>query len=106
MEYDEFKRRLGKAGVTVREFAELVKLRPNSITNYARQGEVPSHLAVIVTLMGELAENRMDFREALSRISIEPNKPRGGAARGRFGGTRQIDLLLPHRGSESNTGRR
>lgn len=46
MTYDEFRRQLGKAGVTAREFAELLSLNPNSITNYARQGEVPSHLTV------------------------------------------------------------
>jgi hypothetical protein len=94
MVYDEFRRRLGKAGITAREFADLVKLHRNSITNYAKQGEVPSHFAVIVTLMGELAENGLDFRSALSRIDIEPNKPRGGAKKGRFGGTKQIDLEL------------
>lgn len=94
MEYEEFKRQLGKAGITVREFADLVRLQPNSVTNYARRGEVPSHLALIVTLMGEMAENQIDFRITLSRLSIGPNKPRGAAAKGRFGGARQIDLEL------------
>ena len=93
--YEEFRRQLGKAGVTAREFAALVGLHRNSITNYAGQRDVPSHLAVIVTLMGEMAEHGLDFRTALSRIQIEPNKPRGGAAKGRFGGTRQFDLKLP-----------
>jgi len=86
MTYDEFKRQMGKAGITARELATLIKLSPNSITNYSRQGVVPSHLAVIVTLMGEMAENNLDFRPALARIDIEPNKPRGAAAKGRFGG--------------------
>jgi hypothetical protein len=94
MTYDEFKRQLGKAGITAREFGDLVGLHPNSITNYSQQGEVPSHLAVIVTLMGEMAEQGLDFRPALSRIQLAPNKPRGAAAKGRFGGTRQIDLQL------------
>lgn len=93
--YDEFKRQLGKAGLTAREFAELVKLHPNSITNYGQQGEVPSHLAIIVTLMGEMAENGLDFRAVLSRIDIESNRPRGAAAKGRFGGDKQIMLQLP-----------
>ncbi len=94
MTYEEFKRQLGKAGINTREFAELVKLNPNSITNYARHGEVPSHLAVIVTLMGEMADNSLDFRPALARIQIDANRPRGAAAKGRFGGTKQIDLDL------------
>ena len=95
MTYDEFRRQLGKAGITSREFAELIKLNPNSITNYARQGEVPSHLAVIVSLMGDMAEHGLDFRVVLSRIEIEPNRSRGASSKGRFGGSKQIDLQLP-----------
>lgn len=94
MLYDEFRRQLGKAGITSREFAELMKLNPNSITNYSRSGEVPSHLAVIVTLMGEMADNGLDFRAAISRINIEPNRTRGASSKGRFGGNKQIDLQL------------
>jgi hypothetical protein len=85
MTYEEFRRQLGKAGLTAKEFAELVKLNSNSITNYAKSGEVPSHLAVIAALLGEMAERKIDFRDVLSRIEIEPNKPRG-AGIGRFGG--------------------
>jgi hypothetical protein len=93
MTYEEFLRQLGKAALTVREFAEMVKMRPNSVTNCARRGEVPSHLAVIVALMGELAENRLDFKTPLSKITIEPKKPRGSAAKGKFGGSRQSGLF-------------
>jgi 23S rRNA maturation-related 3'-5' exoribonuclease YhaM len=93
MNYAEFKRQLGKAGIKACEFAELIKLNPNSITNYAKRGEVPSHLAIIVALMGEMAENGLDFRHALSRLEIEPNRPRGAAAKGRFGGSRQNGLF-------------
>lgn len=95
MTYEEFRRQLGKAGITSREFAELIKLNPNSITNYAKQGEVPTHLAIIVSLMGDMAEHGLDFRAVLSRIEIEPNRPRGGASKGRFGGTKQFNLQLP-----------
>lgn len=94
MTYEEFKRQLGKAGITAREFGGLVKLNPNSITNYAQQSEVPSHLAVIVTLMGVMADQGMDFKEPLSRIEIEPKKVRGTAAKGRFGGSKQTDLQI------------
>jgi 23S rRNA maturation-related 3'-5' exoribonuclease YhaM len=94
MTYEEFRRQLGKAGITAREFGEVLKLHPKSITNYSKQGEVPTHLAVIVSLMGEMAEHGVDYRSVLARIQIEPNKPRGGAAKGRFGGTKQIDLQL------------
>lgn len=93
MNYDEFQRQLGKAGLTIREFAALIKMNRNSVTNYAKNGEVPSHLAVIAALLGEMAERKIDFRGVLSKIEIEPKKPRGGGA-GRFGGIKQEDLFV------------
>lgn len=78
MTYDEFRRQLGKAGLSVKEFAGLVRLRPNSVTNYARVGEVPSHLAVIAVLMGEMADNKLDFKARLASVDIGST---GSAAR-------------------------
>lgn len=94
MTYDEFRRQLGKAGISAKEFANLVKLNCNSVTNYAKDGEVPSHWAIVALLMGEMADNGLDFKEALSRIEISPNKVRGAAAKGRFGGSKQADLQM------------
>lgn len=93
MRYDEFRRQLGKAGLSVKEFADLVKLNRNSVTNYAQSGIVPTHLAVIAALLGEMAERKIDFRDVLSRIEIKPNKPRG-AGIGKFGGNKQEGLNL------------
>lgn len=93
MYYDEFQRQLGKAGVTIREFATLIKMNRNSVTNYAKSGEVPSHLAVIAALLGEMAERKIDFRDVLSKIDIEPKKPRGGGT-GRFGVIKQEDMFV------------
>lgn len=83
MDYEEFRRQLGKAGLTVKGFAELLKLNKSSISNYAQKGVVPMHLAVIAVLLGEMAERKIDFREVLSRIEITPNKPRGAGV-GKF----------------------
>lgn len=94
MTYDEFQRQLGKAGLTAREFAGLIRMNRNSITNCSQKGEVPSHLAVIVALMGEMAENRIDFKGVLAKVDIEPKKPRGAAAKGRFGGSKQPDMFV------------
>lgn len=94
MTYDEFQRQIGKAGLTIREFADLVKMHRNSVTNYAKLGEVPSHLAVIAALLGAMADKKVDFRSILDSIEIEPKKPRGGAAKGRFGGSKQTDLPM------------
>ncbi|MBC3871140.1 XRE family transcriptional regulator [Undibacterium oligocarboniphilum] len=94
MTYKEFCRQLGKAGLNIREFAELVKMNQKSVTNCAKRGEIPSHLAVISTLLGEMGERKIDFRAVLAGIEITPKKPRGGAALGRFGGSKQTDLDL------------
>ena len=91
MTYNEFLRQLGKAGLTVREFADAVKMNRNSVTNLSQQGEVPSHLAVIATLMGVLADHQIEFTESLSRIDIKPKKPRGSAVKSRFRVSRQTD---------------
>lgn len=92
MTYEEFLRQLGKAGLNIRTFAELIGMNRNSVSNYARKGEVPTHLAVIAALMGEMGEQGIDFRAGLRRIHLEPKKPRGASRHGRFGGDRQNDL--------------
>lgn len=62
-----------------------------SLSNYGKKGEVPSHLAVIAALLGEMAERKIDYREVISRIDITPKKPRG-AGIGKFGGNKQAGL--------------
>lgn len=94
MNYDEFKRHLGKAGLSAKAFTDLVKINQCTITNYKKSGSIPSHWAIVALLMGEMADNGLDFKEALGKIEIEPNKVRGSAAKGRFGGSKQVDFLL------------
>jgi hypothetical protein len=93
MTYDEFQRQIGKAGLNIRQFAELVKMNRISVSNYGKKGQVPSHLAVIAVLLGEMAERQIDFRGALSKIDITPKKPRGAGVYGKFGGDKQEDLF-------------
>jgi len=92
MNYDEFKRQLGKAAVTASEFGRLVKLNPNSVTNYSVRGTVPNNLAVIAVLMGEMAENKVDFRRVLQETELQANKVRGSAQKGKFGGKRSTSI--------------
>ena len=92
--YDEFLRQLGKAGLNVRSFAELIRMNRNSVSNYARRGDVPAHLAIIAVLLGEMAERGVDFRGVLTKLDIGSKKPRGGSRRGHFGGDPQRDLEL------------
>lgn len=70
----------------------------NSVTNYAKLGEVPSHLAVIAALLGAMADKKVDFRSILDSIEIEPKKPRGGASKGtiwRQQASRFADGVMP-----------
>lgn len=85
MTYDEFKRHLGKAGLSIKEFAGLVKMHPAAVANYGASGHVSKWLAVSAALMGEMADRGVDFRTVLSRIDIAPAARRGpeGEAFGR-----------------------
>jgi hypothetical protein len=65
-----------------------------SLSNYAKKGEVPSHLAVISALLGEMAERKINFWSTLSNLDIEPKMPRGGGRNGKFAGNKQSDLDL------------
>ena len=89
MTYAEFLAELDQAALSVREFAALMQMNPNSVSNYARSGEVPPHLAVIAALLAELHKNSIDHRPVFSRTRIAPKRPRGKAERGRFGGDPQ-----------------
>lgn len=86
MNYKEFRRQLGKAGISIGTFADLLKMNRNSITNYAKAKEVPSHLAVIAVLMGEMAENGIDFCKVLKKIKIRYKKVRGKVGNSKFAG--------------------
>lgn len=94
MLYAEFLDALGRAGLSVRAFAELVGMNPNSISNYARTGELPTHLALIAVLVAGVSDLGGDYRRVMSKVELAPKKPRGGAGRGRFGGDRQNNLDL------------
>ncbi|MBY3108083.1 XRE family transcriptional regulator [Rhizobium leguminosarum bv. viciae] len=93
MIYDDFIGELNRASLSVRAFAELVRMNPNSVSNYAGR-EVPAHLGLIAALMADLRSHGIDYTEAVSRAAMPEKKPRGGAARGRFGGDRQQVLDL------------
>lgn len=92
MTYDEFKRHVYKAGLSVKDFAELLRLRSASVTNYARNGKVPDHLAIIAVLLGEMEERGIDFKKIMERVDVEPKRARG-AGKGTFGGSKQEPLF-------------
>jgi len=68
MPYSEFQRLIGKAGLTIKEFAELLGMNPNSITNYHKVGVVPSHIAIIISLISSMKDQGIDFYEIFEKL--------------------------------------
>lgn len=77
MNYEEFRRHLGKAGVTNKRFAELLGMNEKSIANMASKGVVPNHVAALSLLMGLLADNHIPFKERLEKEGFVKSEPRG-----------------------------
>jgi hypothetical protein len=69
MNYEEFQRHIGKAGLKLYEFAHLMGMNPTSVTNKRARG-VPRHLAVIAVHLGEMADRGIDFHALLARNDI------------------------------------
>lgn len=79
MRYADFQRTVDESGLSLREFARLLRLNPNSITNYKKRLEVPSHLGVIALLVHELAQRDIDFRAIIQRAAVKPKARRGSS---------------------------
>jgi len=75
--------------MTIRQFADLIKMNSSSLSNCRKKGSVPSHIAVIAALMGEMAEHKIDLQAVIAQIDIEPKRPRG-AGIGKFGGHKSM----------------
>ena len=92
MSYLDFLAELQKVGLSVRAFAELIGMNPNSLSNYARRGELPTHIALIAVLVVGVSEIGGDYRQIMSKVVLTPKKPRGSARQGRFGGDPQQNM--------------
>lgn len=77
MDYPTFRKTLAHAGLSIREFADLLHMNKNSITNYAKHGEVPAHLGIIAQLIVALADRNVDFRAAFANIPMRIKHRRG-----------------------------
>lgn len=76
MNYEEFTRNIGKAGLTIKEFAILIKANPNSLTNLSKKETVPKNLAIIVVLLGELVDKGLEYKYLFEKMDLEPQKAR------------------------------
>lgn len=77
--------------------ATLIRMNRVSISNLSKKGDVPIHLAIMATLMGEMAEHQIHFRKTLVTITIEPKKLRL-LGQGRFGSNRQRNMFIAQPG--------
>ena len=94
MTYEAFVAELAKTGLTIREFADLLGMRPNSVTNNRKRGEVPDHLAVIAALVSELRVAGIAIEPVFARLGLSKKRPRGAASPGHFAGDKQGTLEL------------
>ncbi len=77
MDYKELTRHIGKAGLTIREFAKLIKANPNSITNLSnKKKKIPKNLAIIAVLLGEIVDKQIDYKPLFEQLDLEPQKAR------------------------------
>lgn len=70
MTYAEFKRHLGKAGISIGEFASLLGVRPSSISNYSKKDFVPLPYALSAVLLGDAADRSIDPIAVLARYGV------------------------------------
>lgn len=77
MDYNEFKRHIGKAGLTLSDFAGITGKHASSLSNYAKTGRVPDHIALIAVLLGELVDHGVDIRPIVAKVEVRQAKPRG-----------------------------
>ena len=70
MTYEEFHAKLHRADLSDRIFAEIIGMRANSVSSYSDKDEIPTHLAIIVTLMTELSDRAIDFRSAIESLDL------------------------------------
>lgn len=86
MDYEEFTRNVRKAGLTLKEFAHLIKTNPNSITNLSKKEQMPKNLAIIAVLLGELVDKGLGYEHLFQQMELEPHKAR---VLGSFGKTKK-----------------
>ena len=92
MNYNDFTNLISDAGLTLGEFAGLVRMNRISLCNYAKGDRVPSHLRIIAALLAEMRKSGNDFRPVFDRLELQPKRPRG-AGIGKFGGDKQGRLF-------------
>lgn len=76
MNYEELTRNITKAGLDIKEFAELIKANPNSITNLKSKEKMPKNIAVIAVLLGEIVDKGLEYKYLFEKLDLEEQKAR------------------------------
>jgi hypothetical protein len=76
MNYEELTRNIAKAGLDIKEFAELIKANPNSITNLKSKGKMPKNIAVIAVLLGEIVDKGLGYKHLFEKLDLQEQKAR------------------------------
>ena len=76
MNYEELKRNIRKAGLDIKDFAGLIKVNPNSITNLKSKKKIPKNIGIIAVLLGEMKEAKLPFKDFLNSLDLEEQKAR------------------------------
>ncbi|KCX86303.1 hypothetical protein J584_4593, partial [Acinetobacter sp. 72431] len=66
--YEEFQRLIGKSGLSIKEFAALLDMNANSITNYKKNGKVPTTIAVIAVVISDMKDDGLDFYPIFEKV--------------------------------------
>lgn len=105
MLYAEFRRHLGKAGMTINEFAAYLGIRPASVSNYSKSGSVPRAYAIIAILLGEAADRSVNSAQLLENFGVTPRAvPTGSNVKqfDMFRAPQPLSALAEERKSQSN----
>jgi hypothetical protein len=76
MKYEELIRNIGKAGLDVKQFADLIKANPNSITNLSLKDVMPKNIAIIAVLLGELVDKGIEYKPLFEKMDLKEQKAR------------------------------
>ena len=68
MPYEEFQRLIGKSGLSIKEFAALLDMNANSITNYKKTGKVHTTIAVIAVVISDMKDDGLDFYPIFEKV--------------------------------------
>lgn len=66
MTYKEFQISLLELNLNIKDFAQILGMNPNSITNYKLKGYMPLQLSIIINLMLEMKKNYINYEDIIN----------------------------------------